>query len=70
MILEKVVALCEAKGITLYRLENDLNFANGTIRKWDEANPRVDKLKAVADYFGVTIDELLREDTNDDRPTD
>ena len=62
MILRKVVELCEKKGISVYRLENDLEFANGTIRKWNNAKPRADKLKAVADYFGVTVDELLKEE--------
>ena len=27
--------------------------------KWKAASPTVGKLKRVADYFGVTVDELL-----------
>lgn len=29
---------------------------------WNVSSPTVDKLKLVADYFGVTLDALLRED--------
>lgn len=36
-----------------------LGFGNGTIGKWDKASPSADKLKMVADYFGVSVDYLL-----------
>lgn len=64
MILNKVMDMCAERGISVYRLEHDLKFSNGTIRKWGGANPRADKLKAVANYFGVTVDDLLKEDAN------
>lgn len=62
MVLKKIMDLCAKRGISVYRLENDLKFANGTIRKWSKAKPRSDMLKAVADYFSVTVDELLKEE--------
>lgn len=62
MILNTVIDMCASRGISVYRLEHDLKFANGTIRKWRDAIPRADKLKAVADYFGVTMDDLLKEE--------
>lgn len=33
---------------------------NGVIAKWENGNPRVDTLKKVADFFGCTIDELMK----------
>lgn len=47
----------------MWALEKELGFGNGTIGKWQKASPSVDKLKKVADWFGVTLDELLA--TND-----
>lgn len=62
-MLQRIKALCTEKGITIYRLERDLGFGNGTARKWKNSVPGSDKLKRIADYFGVTVDELLKEST-------
>lgn len=59
MILEHIRRLCAERGITIKALETATHMGNGVIARWDEMRPRVDKLKAVADYFGVTVDELL-----------
>ncbi|MEE1085782.1 MAG: helix-turn-helix transcriptional regulator [Schaedlerella sp.] len=34
-------------------------MSNGAIGKWRNSNPTVDKLKKVADYFGVSIEYFL-----------
>ena len=62
MILDRIRALCAEQGVTIKQLEQGTGISNGTIGRWDESNPRVDKLKAVADFFGVTVDELIREE--------
>ena len=56
---KKIKELCKAKGITIAALESALGFARGYLYKWDENTPGVDKVKKVADYFGVKIEELL-----------
>lgn len=61
MILERIRALCKERGITIAELERNTNLGNGVIARWGEMNPRVDKLKAVADFFGVPVDELLKD---------
>lgn len=61
-MFEKIKALCAAKGISIQKLERALGFGNGTISRWDINRPSVDKVKLVADYFGCTVDELLREE--------
>lgn len=61
-MLEQIKQLCTKKGITIFKLERNLGFGNGTVRGWATAIPQSDKLKKVADYFGVTVDELLREE--------
>ena len=62
MIIANVRGFCATRGISLSALEKTLCIGNGTISRWDKSSPRVDTLKAVADYFGITVDELLRED--------
>ena len=61
MLLKNIAALCKEKHITIAELERNTGISNGTIRRWGEMNPRVDLLKKVADYFGVTLDEIVSE---------
>lgn len=56
LILEKVKKLCEKKGISVNKLEDELRLGNSTICKWNESSPRVETLIKVADYFGVSLD--------------
>nr|DAS41866.1 MAG TPA: repressor protein [Caudoviricetes sp.] len=53
--------LCESNSISIFSLEKKLGFGNGTISRWDNSSPTVANLKKVADYFGVTMEELLGE---------
>lgn len=62
MLVDNIQRLCDAKGITFWALERATGIGNGVIAKWVNTNPRVNSLKKVADYFGVTVDSLLRED--------
>ena len=59
MIFQTIETLCKERGISIARLERETNLGNATVRGWETGIPRVDKLKVVADYFGVTIDYLV-----------
>lgn len=59
MILKNISMLCKEKGISIAKLEKEVGLGNGTIGKWAESSPKVDSLKSVADYFGVTVDSLI-----------
>lgn len=61
MIFEKIGELCKERGISVYQLEKDCGFGNGTIGKWRFVSPTADKLKRVADYLGCSVDYLLKE---------
>ena len=60
MLYANIVELCKDRGISIARLEKECGLGNATVKGWETGNPRVDTLKAVADYFGVSIDYLLR----------
>lgn len=62
MIGTNIARLSKEKGLSIAALEKAAGLGNGVIRRWDEYSPRSDKLKAVADVLGVTVDELLREE--------
>lgn len=64
MIYENVKRLCMTNGTNICRLEQACGIANGTIGKWNRegAAPRAKTLKRIAEHFGVTVDELLKEE--------
>ncbi len=61
MIFKKILKLAEERGITISHLEKSLGFGNATIKRWKKSYPRVDRLKKVADYFGVSVEYFLEE---------
>lgn len=61
LIFTNVSKLCKQRGISIAKLERETGLGNATIRGWETSSPTVEKLKAVADYFNVTVDELLSE---------
>jgi len=59
LIYENIMKLCQERQIRVSRLEKELGIGNATIRGWATSSPRIDLLKKVADFFGVTIDDLV-----------
>lgn len=57
----KFAELLEKSGKTAYRVAKDLGFSTSLFSEWKsgKSNPKVDKLKLLADYFGVTIEYFL-----------
>lgn len=58
-LVERIKTLCESNAITITQLESAAGIARGTIGRWDKSTPSVDKVAKVAEYFSITIDELL-----------
>ena len=61
MRLDNIRRLCRLNDISVTTLERDLDMGNGTIGKWVKSSPRLDSVKKVADYFNVTVDQLVGE---------
>lgn len=61
MNVGRIRELCKERGTNFKQLEIALGFGNGAISRWGDSPPAVTKVKAVADFFGVTVDELLTE---------
>ena len=62
MIIENIKRLCADRKTKINELEAAVGLGKNTIYKWAESSPSVANLKLVADYFGCTVDELLREE--------
>ena len=60
-MVEKIKSLAKSKGKTLMDIEKECKIGQRSIYKWDEHMPSVDKAKRIADYFGITVEELMEE---------
>ena len=58
---EKCASIRDKKGVTDYRVWKDTGIATATLSDWKNgiSKPKIDKLKILADYFGVTIEYFL-----------
>ncbi len=61
---EKLQQLRKRKGLTQEELAESLYVSRTAVSKWESGRgyPNIDSLKALAAFFGVTIDELLSGD--------
>lgn len=61
MLYKNIKTLCKKNNVSITTVEKETGLSNGAICKWSTCSPTIDKLKKVADYFGVSIEELLTE---------
>lgn len=59
-IYTRVAEMASERGVSLAKVERDVDLGNGTIGKWRTMSPKLETVAKVAEYFGVTIDELVR----------
>lgn len=59
MIYDTIKDVAANQGISIYRIEKDLEFPNGLISKWNKSIPSASNLAKVAKYLGVTTEKLL-----------
>ncbi len=64
--VECVKKMCKERKIPISRLEKELGFANGYINQLRKGVFPSDRLKQIAEYFGVSVDYLL--ETADKQP--
>ena len=62
MLYDNVKRLCEKNGVSVLSLEKALDFPRSSICKWNENEPGIRKVQKVADYLGVSIEELLKDE--------
>ena len=57
----KIDKLLQENGITAYRLSKDTGISESLISDWKngKCNPKIDKVKVLADYFKVPISYFI-----------
>lgn len=53
--------LLQKHGVSTYRVSKDTGIAQSVFSSWKNgiSTPKQDKMKKIADYFGVTVDYLM-----------
>lgn len=54
-----ICALAVRKKMSLSEVERKLNFSSGLISTWKNSVPGIDKVIKVANFFNISIDELI-----------
>ena len=54
-MVERIKNLCSNNKTSIKSLERELGFGNGTIRRWNENTPSIERIVAVANYFNVPV---------------
>lgn len=60
MLYQKIKALAKERKIPIYKIEEEIGIASGSLCKWDEIDPAYGKVVKVAKVLGVTVDELSK----------
>ena len=62
ILYKKYVLLRDGNGVTDYEVSKQTGISSSTFSDWKSgrSNPKIEKLKKIADYFGVTVDYFLR----------
>ena len=59
LLVISIRELCKKHNIAISKLEGDLNFGSGLISRWSKNSPSIDKIVAIADYFHISLDEVI-----------
>lgn len=60
---DKFEELLKKKSLTAYKVSADTGISTATLTNWklNRYRPKIDKIKTLADYFGVPIEYFLDE---------
>lgn len=59
-LLKNIRNISKKKKIPLYVIEEKAGIAKGSISKWNDVIPSVEKVRKVAEVLGVTVNTLLK----------
>ena len=68
-MVDRIRLLCKKNNTTLAQLERELGIGNGVIARWNAQHVSYEKIKMVAEYFGVTPEYLMTGEESEP-PTD
>lgn len=58
-LVDRIEQTIKEKGSNFKRVERECGLGNGTIKRWGEQSPRLDKLVLVSEYLQISLDYLV-----------
>lgn len=68
IIVESIKNLCKNNNISASQLEKAIGLSQGLISKWAKTTPSLEKITDIADYFHVSIDEVVGHSKSNIKP--
>lgn len=63
---ENITRIQAERGVTNYRIAKEIDVSQASIANWKNGTmPHPRNVKRLADYFNVTVDELLAENASE-----
>ena len=59
-LMNNIRNISKKKKIPLYVIEEKAGIAKGSISKWNDVIPSIEKVSKVAEVLGVTVNTLLK----------
>ena len=59
-LYNNIKTIAKQQKIPIYKIEEEIGIASGSMCKWNEISPSVDKVLGVAKMLGTTVEELFR----------
>lgn len=59
-VYENILEEARKQGKTIRQVEQESDLTNGSIGKWRNSNPQVNRLKKVAEVLKVPLEELIK----------
>lgn len=60
-MLKRLIQLCNERGVTLSEVGEACGINYRSFYHWNKHAPSVSTVKQVADFLGVTVDDLIKE---------
>lgn len=61
LLVDRIKELCKKKGVSFAEFERDSGVGERTAARWDTNAPSIIKVKQAAEYFEITVSELIGE---------
>lgn len=58
-IIESIKDMCRNNNITVTKLEEELGMSQGLVGRWAKSDPSLSKIVDIAEYFHVSLDEVV-----------
>lgn len=58
MLCTNIKRIAKSKKIPIYKIEKECGLSQGSISHWNETKPAYNKVVSVANFLGVSVEEL------------